>query len=277
MILQLQLVGELSSKMIMAFHYSHGNKDICSHIIYTYWYFLSLLLQVISSQPFYTASIDLAWKHRGAVQRYGGECGREGPRSAPLSRSWSTSSPIVRPWVPAWMGTFFSFDKLLTSTYLPAAQTCWPWHAISMARKKRVLRITYSDELIPGSAFVVKSCGGGRKFAKLQPCHWVKLYLMALFWETRSMCLVSLREHPSSPPQPQPQKTNLCVSSRWASLPKTEQRQGTPPSICQKLLKLWLVIIYGVLLWSLIADARSGHLHAFPSPALVSRPFIRRR
>lgn len=154
------MVGEFSSKMIMAFHYSHGNKDICSHIIYTYWYFLSLLLQVISSQPFYTAPIDLAWKHREAVHRYGGECGREGLRSAALSRRDLHLHPLSVRGCPAWMGTFFFFDKLLTSTYLPAAQTCWPWHAISTEREKRAPRITYSDELILGSAFVVNSQGG---------------------------------------------------------------------------------------------------------------------
>lgn len=32
-----------------------------------------------------------------------------------------------------------------------------------------------------------------------------------------------------------------------------------PLSICQIVLKQSLVIIYGSLLWSLIADARSGH------------------
>lgn len=46
----------------MAFHGRPGNKDICNHIIYTYWYFLSLLFQLISSQLFYRTPIDLVWK-----------------------------------------------------------------------------------------------------------------------------------------------------------------------------------------------------------------------
>lgn len=53
-----------------------------------------------------------------------------------------------------------------------------------------------------------------------------------------------------------------CIGSQKykpSSLPQTEPCQGTPLSICQIVLKQSLVIIYGSLLWSLIADARSGH------------------
>lgn len=49
-------------------------------------------------------------------------------------------------------------------------------------------------------------------------------------------------------------------TSWWSSLPQTEPCQGMPLSICQKVLKQSLVIIYGGLLWSLVADACSGRL-----------------
>lgn len=56
-----------------------------------------------------------------------------------------------------------------------------------------------------------------------------------------------LQEHPSSVTQ-----NTTSVSFRCGSLPNTEPCHGMPPSI-------YLLIIYSVLLWSLIADARWGH------------------
>lgn len=100
-------------------------------------------------------------------------------------------------------------------------------------------------------------------------CHWVKLYLMALFWETRSMRL-ALQEHPSSPTQ-----NTTSVFSRWASLPKTKLCQGTLPSICQKKISsngwlLFMVSCYKVSLL-MLAPGTNMHFHLTrSSPALSS-------
>lgn len=100
-------------------------------------------------------------------------------------------------------------------------------------------------------------CYNGKSFAnsklRLQSlCRRVKLNLMVSFWETRPtrMCTRT-----ASPPK---------NTSWWSSLPQTEpacpDTQGMPLSVYQKVLEQSLVIIYGGLLWSLIADACSGHL-----------------
>lgn len=100
-------------------------------------------------------------------------------------------------------------------------------------------------------------------------CHWIKLYLMALFWETRSMRLV-LGEHPLLSTQ----NTSFVVFSRWASLPKTKPCQGMPPSICQKLLSSdWLLFMVSCYRASLLmlAPGTSMHFHhTRSSPALSS-------
>ena len=109
------------------------------------------------------------------------------------------------------------------------------------------------------------------KFAKLQPCHWVKLYLMALFWETRSMHL-ALWEHPS-PPQPPKKQTSV--------FPPGEHRYPKPSGVRARRRAfvrncssygwlLFMVSCYGASLL-MLAPGTCMHFHLLrSSPALSS-------
>lgn len=226
--------------------------------------FLSLLLQLISSQPFYTAPIDSVWKHGKVEQRYEGErrgeCGW-GTEVSSIVQSWSPSLSIVHPWVPGWMGIFF--DKLLTSTYLLFVQTCWPWFAIHWNTEST---ITYSWADTGIHILRLQR----EKFVKVVRClcHWVKLHLMALFRETRSMPLL-LREHPSLPSQ----NTSSAAPSyvRFVT-----QKQTVPGHAAEHLSKIAQAVA-GYYLWCLVTEPSCWFSLRAPACIFISRPFIRRR
>lgn len=146
------------------------------------------------------------------------------------------------------MGTF-PHDTLLTlHLRLTLTQTC---HSVKL----------WAQESERQSGEMGGFCCNGKSSANSKLwiqslCLWVKLDLMALFRETRPARMYTRTASA-------PKNTN-----RWSSLPQTESCQGMPLNICQKVLKQSLVIIYGSLLWSLIADARSGHLRLIFSARL---------
>lgn len=162
-------------------------------------------------------------------------------------------------------GDFLFFDKLLTSTYLLLVQTCRPWLAIPGRRERVMYRWTGAG--IP--------CSSNGKSLINSSTAWVKSYLMALFWETRSMRLV-LREHPSLPTQ----NTTSAASSRWASLPKNQAMSGHAAEHLSKIAQavaayyLWCLVIEPHCWFSLRAPAcifiTRAHLPPFHQASLAS-------
>lgn len=202
------MVREFNSKMIMAFHGSHGNKDICNHIIYTYRYFLSLLFQLISSLLFYRAPIDLVWKQTWYEVIWceeSCECGTVTEVSSAVCLQLPFSShfhPIVLP-----------RGARLNGAFSLAVINFWPPPCANMPTLTQHLRKSWGcvRKVTQQIARMVKF---GKKFDKTDWPHSALLFLMALFWEIGSLHPL-LREHLSLSTQ----NTTCVASSRWTLLP----------------------------------------------------------
>lgn len=245
----------------MAFHYSLGNKDMCSHIIYTYWYF-----------PGNFKSAVLYGSYRFGVKTL-----RSGAKIWRWQEHWMwqidwgqqhcllvISIFIHCPSMGAcWMGIFFSFDKLLTLTYLLLVQTCWPWLAIQWRSEAKESIFPWADTGIH-IHLCLSSNGKSLTNSKrriLCLCRWVKLYLMALFWETRSTRLCCEKQKRLFPPgehcYPKLSSVRAC---RWAFVKNCSSNGWL----------LFMVSCYGASLL-MLAGGTGMHFHLTrSSPALSS-------
>lgn len=154
-ILQLQLVREFSSKMIMAFHYRHGNEDICSHIIYTYWYFFVITFPANFKSAIPYSSYWFGVKTLGS----GAEIWR-----------WKEESMWQSDWGQQHCRVVISIfihcpsvDVRLNGPFSFSLINLWPRRISSLCKHVDLglpfsdtlrLGITYSDEQIQGSTFV---------------------------------------------------------------------------------------------------------------------------
>lgn len=140
------------------------------------------------------------------------------------------------------MAIFFLSDKLWTLTYLLFVQTCWPWSAIHKRCSKATIKVCFSQSIAGFTFFFLEN-------KQVWKCY--SHHLMALYFEKTGAggCKYA--------PQQRPKIQLLFLphcSIVMPSLKEEKMIRGTPPSICQKVLKQ-VVIIYGALLWCLVGAA----------------------